>query len=64
MAVHVAPLVDALLADNDDVSEHVEASQRSAQPHRLASPAFDRRLNHQEVEVAVLPGFAAGVRPE
>lgn len=63
-SVDVAPSLDFIFAHHDDVSRDHQTAQRSAQPHGLVDHVIDRRLDHQEVEVAVLAGLPSGVGAE
>ncbi len=63
-AVHVAPLTDALLGDDNYVCGNEHAFQGSAQTDRLTRPILDLRLDHEKVEIAVLARISAGVGAE
>lgn len=57
-STYITPLASSLLADDNDVSRDDQIAQRSAQLYGLDAWVLDLRLDHEEVKVAVLPGFA------
>src|SRR6188508_2299035 len=63
-ARHVAPLLDVRLRDHDDVGRQAQGREQALQSDDLAVLVLDPRLDHEQVDVAVGPGLAAGVRAE
>jgi hypothetical protein len=63
-AGHVAPFLDVRLGDHDDVGRQAQGREHALQAHDLAVVVLDARLDHEQVDVAVGPGLAAGVRAE
>ena len=59
--MHIAPSPCFILANQYDIGEHVELVQRASQPIRLLDHVLHRGLDHEEVQVAVSFGLAAGV---
>jgi hypothetical protein len=53
-----------VLVDHEDVDRNAEAPHLIEQTHRLFGRAVDLRLDDQEAQVAVGPGFAPRVRTE
>ena len=63
-AVDASPLLDLPLAHDDDVRRYRQSAQGPAQPHGLPVRVADRRLDHEEIEIAAVVGVPARVRAE
>ena len=63
-ALDLAPLGDVVCAYDDYIGGDAEPAQLATEPDRLCSTVVDLGLDHEEVEVAVAAGIAAGVGSE
>ncbi len=60
-SVNISPRLDLGLADHQDIDGCREAFEGAAQANHFPVPTVHLRFDDQEVHVAVLPRFAAGV---
>lgn len=63
-ALDLAPLGEVVSAYDDHIGGNAQSPQLAAKPDRLSSAVIDFGLDHEEVEVAVGAGIAAGVGSE
>lgn len=61
-ARHVSPLVDVVLADEDQVDGYAQAAKRTPQADELGAAIEDAALDHQEVEIRTGPPVTLRVR--
>src|ERR1019366_1849497 len=60
----IAPVLGFALAHDHNISDQAKSPQRAPQADRLLRRVIDRRLDHQEVEIATQTCIAAGVGAE